>query len=89
MPQNHLQIPGPKGLPLIGLRGNIARFAKDPVANLVALHREYGEIVALARGTGGPVCTFGPEYNKMLFSDADQFHVFDQAIIPEIGRAHV
>lgn len=70
-------IPGPPPMPLLGWRGNILSFALDPVAFTERLHRQYGDIVAVTRGSTKHVFVFTPAYNHQILSDTDLFHVFE------------
>jgi hypothetical protein len=52
-------IPGPKAPPLIGALGGVLRFFAEPVQQMVALHRAYGDVAAVADGNAALVCAFG------------------------------
>jgi cytochrome P450 len=78
-------LPGPRPVFLLGWRGNMLRFARDPIGYTTRLHRAYGNIAALVRGGNRPlnspvtqcpgtVFAFGPRYNQQLLSDPAQFH---------------
>ncbi len=67
-------VPGPRAVPLLGAHANVMRFFADPVGVLLALHREYGELAALASGNPAWVAAFGAKYNQQILSDARLFH---------------
>lgn len=78
-------LPGPPGWPLIGGLGPIARFLIEPLGYLERLFREYGPIVALAqdapvrlastaRSVPATVFVCGPELNRALLGNHDDFH---------------
>ncbi|WP_414938302.1 cytochrome P450 [Amycolatopsis sp. cmx-11-51] len=75
-------IPGPRALPLVGVRGNFAVFAFDAVKYLRRLHGQYGEIASLARGTTDYVFVFSPRYNQIVLRDSELFQNIDAASTP-------
>jgi cytochrome P450 len=52
------------------------RFYSDPVAYMRYLYETYGDIVAWDRRPPQRVFVFGPDYNRQLLTDPDQFHAF-------------
>ena len=70
-------VPGPPTVPLLGWRAYALYLLGDPVQRLRALHRRYGDIVALGRAPGAPVCIFSPEYNHQVLTDAARFYCLD------------
>jgi cytochrome P450 len=67
-------IPGPRPMRLLGSRGNLIQFRRDPLAYLRTLHDRYGEIAAFVQGRPGTVFAFGPRYNQQLLSNPALFH---------------
>jgi cytochrome P450 len=80
------RIPGPEPLPLVGWRGNVARFFLDPIAYLDRLaHGGYGDLVMFARGMRGgalrpgrqspaSVLGLGPAFNQPVLAQHGSFH---------------
>src|SRR5215468_1825447 len=66
-------IRGPKPLPIVGPFPNILRFYGDPVSRMLALFREFGDIVAVNDGDAGLVCAFGAERNREVIGGAPVF----------------
>ena len=73
-------VPGPSPTPLLGWRGNLFRFYRDPLAYMVQLHHAYGEIAGYVAGRNGFVFAFGPTYNHQLLSDPQRFHSYLVAV---------
>jgi len=70
-----LNLPGPQAMPLIGWRGNLLRFAIDPLGYTCNVYRRHGTIAALIQGyPSAAVFAFGPTYNRMLLSNPEQFY---------------
>src|SRR5262245_37465970 len=67
-------IPGPRPTRLLGRRGNIAQFYRDPVGFMIRLYREFGEIAAYVHGNNNFVFFFGPAYNRQILTDPDLFY---------------
>jgi len=56
-------------MPLIGWRGNLLRFAIDPLGYTCNVYQRHGTIAALIQGyPSAAVFAFGPTYNHMLLS---------------------
>ena len=53
-------------MPLIGARGNLIAFMRNPIGYMGLLYRTYGAVVALARGSSDYVFVFSPEYNHQV-----------------------
>ena len=68
------RIPGPEGLPGLGVYLNAIRLLIDPIGQLTALAR-HGDVVSLAAGSPAIVCAFGAARNREGMG--------------KIGRAHV
>jgi cytochrome P450 len=66
--------PGPPRIPLLGDKGGLIRFFRDPVGNLLRLHAAHGDVAALSGGDPSLVCAFGLENNRTILSDAERFH---------------
>ena len=66
--------PGPPRIPLLGNKGGLIRFFRDPVGNLLRLHAAHGDVAALSSGDPTLVCAFGMENNRRVLSDAEHFH---------------
>jgi cytochrome P450 len=61
-------LPGPAPMPVLGWRGNLARFFRDPIAYTAPLPRTYGTIVSFARGGAGPVLVRGSQSGSTIFA---------------------
>ncbi len=70
-------IPGPRAIPLLGWRGRMLTFARDPIAFLRRLRNEYGEVAGVVRGADEFVFFFGPDYVRQIFSDPGRFYNVD------------
>lgn len=69
-----LTIAGPKQVPILGSKGNLISFMKDPIGYMTILNQNYGEMASLVRGVPkGMVFAFGPKYNQQILSNADIF----------------
>ncbi|MEZ4295431.1 MAG: cytochrome P450 [Polyangiaceae bacterium] len=66
-------IPGPRALPFIGVHANVIRIVADPIARLLAMRREHGDVVAAAGGSPAVVCAFGGERNREVLSNTNTF----------------
>ena len=73
-------VPGPSPIPLLGWRGNLFQFYRDPLAYMWQLYRTYGEIAGYVAGRNGFVFAFGPTYNHQILSNPDLFHSYLVAI---------
>lgn len=71
-----IALPGPRPLPLLGARGNLARFLGDPVPAMLQLRERYGDVVPLTRDDPGWVLAFGAAHNRQILSDTGRFHNF-------------
>jgi cytochrome P450 len=74
-------LPGLTAIPLLGARGGLVRFFRDPIATLHAL-RDRGDVVALARGHDRLVAVFGANHHRTVLSDANLFHNFATPLFP-------
>lgn len=67
-------IPGPAPMPILGSKGNLINFMRDPIGYMIMLRREYGDVAALVREVPrGMVFAFGPRYNQQILSEADTY----------------
>lgn len=75
---------GPAPMPLLGWRGNMLRFFRDPIGYMAPLPRAHGALVPFARGGSGPVLireaehgsffAFGPACAQAVWSQMGVFH---------------
>ncbi len=70
----HSRIPGPPATPMLGWRGNMLPLLREPVGYMLWLHRTYGDVVTMARGSNDFVFVFSPEYNHQLLSNQSLFY---------------
>ncbi|MFT3768796.1 MAG: cytochrome P450 [Minicystis sp.] len=77
-----IAIRGPKPPPLIGPLGRLLHFFADPVARMIALHREYGDVAAVADGNAALVCAFGAEHNHTVITQPAAFEHLSEVPIP-------
>lgn len=69
-----IEIPGPKAVPIIGSKGNLISFMRDPIGYMMILNKNYGDLVSLVRGVpNGMVFAFGPKHNQQILSESDTF----------------
>jgi cytochrome P450 len=73
---------GPKPPPLLGPLGAALRFFADPVKGMLALHREYGDLAAVADNNAAIVCAFGAEHNRAVISQPAVFEHLSEVPIP-------
>lgn len=73
-PKNSSGIPGPPKVPILGFRGNLIQFRRNPIAYMRRIQKNYGEIVAFVKGFEKTVFAFGPRHNQQLLSDPTNFH---------------
>jgi cytochrome P450 len=86
-------LPGRAPTPLLGRRGNVARFFVDPIAYMAPLPAAYGSLVPFVRGGGGPVMireatagavfAFGPACMQAVLTQTSVFHSARVAGPPE------
>jgi len=77
-------LPGPEPMPVLGWRGNLVRFFRDPIGYMAPLPAAYGAVVPFARGGSGAVLTreatqgsvfgFGPSAAQAVWSQTGTFH---------------
>src|SRR6185437_7254801 len=73
---------GPAALPLLGPLGSALRFFADPVGSMLALHREHGDLVAVADRNAAIVCAFGAEHNRAVITQPGVFEHLSEVPIP-------
>ena len=59
-----VDIRGPRALPFFGVQLNAMRLVADPIGRCMALHHEFGDVVAVADRSPGLVLAFGAERNR-------------------------
>lgn len=64
---------GPRALPFVGLQVHALRLVADPIGRMLALHREFGDLVAVADGSPALVCAFGARHNHDVLSNTAVF----------------
>jgi cytochrome P450 len=81
-------LPGPRPMPVLGWRGNLLAFRRDPLATIIKLSQTYGTIVSLAPSQPSPVCVFGPNLNQYLLTNPQLFQPVDRlsTIFPNLSR---
>ena len=79
---NANRLPGPRRMPLLGVYGNFILFMRDPTGFMDHLHRSYGEVASLGRGSTDYVFAFGSEYNQEVLSNTSLFHNLDAKSLP-------
>ncbi len=75
---------GPSPVPVLGWRGNLLQFFRDPVGYMAPLRRAHGDLVPFVRGGAGPVLAreatagtvfaFGPACLQAVWSQMGVFH---------------
>lgn len=79
-----VKIPGPKPVPVIGWRGNMLQFLRDPLTYLNNAYHTYGSVVAFARGGNsnllssvdhcpGTIFAFGAANNQAILTQPDVY----------------
>lgn len=76
------RIPGPEGLPFVGLQINALRLLVDPIRRLTAMRRAHGDLVAVARGNPAVVCAFGAALNRDVLGNSKVFETDDAFFVP-------
>jgi cytochrome P450 len=72
IPLPRVDVPGPPPRSLVGWRGNLVAFMRDPLATLLDVHARCGDLGGLSAGNGAMVFAFGPEHNHILSTDVDR-----------------
>jgi cytochrome P450 len=74
---------------LLGWRGNLLQFGRDPLGYTENVYRQFGEVAAMVQGgwaplnsllpdAAGSILAVGPAYNQQLFSNLEDYQVFLQ-----------
>lgn len=71
-----LDLPGPPARPVVGWRGNLVAFMRDPLTTLLDVHARCGELGGLTAGNGALVFAFGPEHNHDLLTDVERLRPY-------------
>lgn len=77
-------IPGPQPAPILGWRGSMLRFFRDPITYMTDAHRQFGNVVAFTQGGNGnllatidncpgTVFGFGPACNQAILTQPGVF----------------
>lgn len=74
------RMPGPAPMPLLGARGNLLRFLADPISYMERVYGRYGTLASMTNGNLAQVLGFGPDYNRLLLSDAGRFYTIFEAL---------
>jgi cytochrome P450 len=80
--QTMTKIPGPALHPLLGWRGLILDFARDPVGFLTFLHDQHGRIAHVGQDKMSATFTFHPDYTRQILSNPNLFYSFSLEDIP-------
>lgn len=76
-------LPGPAPMAVVGWRGNLLRFFRDPIGYMAPLPKAHGAVVPFARGGAGPVLmreasetvfAFGAENAQAVYTQMAAFH---------------
>ncbi len=68
-----VSIRGPAALPFIGVQANAVRLVADPIGRIMALQRQFGNLVAVADRSPALVLAVGPQYNHEVLSNTAAF----------------
>jgi cytochrome P450 len=75
-------MPGPGLHSVLGWRGFVLAFARDPVGFLTSLHNNYGKIAHVGQGKMSATFTFHPHYTRQILSHPNLFYSFNLEDIP-------
>ena len=67
-PASQYMLPGPRPVPLLGWRGNLLPFVRDPIAYATRLFERFGDLAALGYGDNELIFVLGAEYNRALLA---------------------
>ena len=76
------KIPGPALHSILGWRGLVLDFARDPVGFLTHLHDQHGKIAQVGQGKMSATFTFHPDYTRQILSNPNLFFSFSLEDIP-------
>jgi cytochrome P450 len=80
-------IPGPRAMPILGARGNFLKFLRDPITYTTKVYQTYGELASITKGDLTQVLAFGPDYNRVVLSNADLFYTIFEMVTSERIKA--
>ena len=80
--QAFAKIPSPALHPILGWRGLVLDFARDPVGFLTHLHNQHGKIAHVGQGKMSATFTFHPDYTRQILSNPNLFYSFSLEDIP-------
>lgn len=80
--QTIADLPGPALHPLLGWRGFVLDFARDPVGFLTRLQTQYGRVARVGQGNMSATFTFHPDYTRQILSNPNLFYSFSLEDIP-------
>lgn len=75
-------LPGPPPTPVLGARGNLMRFLRDPIGFIERVHRVYGPLASVARGSSAAVFALRPEHSHHVLTDTELFHSPSALLFP-------
>lgn len=75
-PLPRLDLPGPPPKALVGWRGNLVAFMRDPLTTLLDVQARCGDLGGLTAGNGAMVFAFGPEHNHDLLTELERTRPF-------------
>src|SRR5215216_3224583 len=76
------KIPGPALHSLLGWRGLVLDFARDPVDFLTTLHDQHERIARVGQGKMSATFTFHPDHTRQILSNPNLFYSFSLEDIP-------
>lgn len=68
--------------PLLGWRGLVLDFARDPTGFLTDLYHQHGKIARVGEGKMSATFTFHPDYTRQILTNPDLFYSFSLEDIP-------
>lgn len=80
-------ISGPAPTPIIGGLGNAYKYLRDPVTYIAELYKHHGRLALVVAGDQRHIIAIGPEYNRLVLSDAQLFHTIFEHITPDRVKA--
>lgn len=80
--QTVASIPSPGLHSVLGWRGFVLAFARDPVGFLTSLHNKYGKIAHVGQRKMSATFTFHSDYTRQILSNPNLFYSFNLEDIP-------
>ena len=80
--QTVASIPSPALHPILGWRGFVVEFARDPIGFLTRLQNKCGNIAHVGQGKMAATFTFHPDYTRQILSNPNLFYSFSLEDIP-------